>query len=85
MQAFLYAKNRILSGGGVRGTKKSLLCCAKQASPATPSWVVSVSPTGIRRGGFAHLRKIGSFKVLVTAGTHLFILLSQQVEILIST
>ena len=59
--AFLYAKNRILSGGGVRGTKKSLLCCAKQASPATPSWVVSVSPTGIRRGGFAHSRKTASF------------------------
>ena len=73
MQAFLYAKNRILSGGGVRGTKKSLLCCAKQASPATPSWAVSILRNGIRRGSFA------------TAGTHLFILLFQQVEILIST
>ena len=41
--AFLYAKNRILSGGRVRGTKRS--------------------PTGIRRGGFAHSRKTGSFKV----------------------
>jgi len=84
MQAFLYAENRILSGGRVRGTKKSLLCCAKQASPATPSWVVSVSPTGIRRGGFAHSRKTGRFKAFA-AGTHLFILLFQQVEILIST
>lgn len=44
----------------------------------------SVVPNGIRRGGFAHSRKTGRFKAFA-AGTHLFILLFQQVEILIST
>ena len=44
----------------------------------------SVVPNGIRRGGFAHSRKTVRFKAFA-AGTHLFILLFQQVEILIST
>ena len=38
------------------------------------------SLNGIRRGGFAHSRKTVRFD-----GTHQFILLSEQVEILIST
>ena len=57
----------------------------KQALPATPSWAVSILRNGIRRGSFAPSRKTGRFKVLATAGMHLFILLFKQVEILIST
>ena len=41
--------------------------------------------SGMSETSFAPSRKTGRFKVLATAGTHLFILLFQQVEILIST
>jgi len=39
---------------------------------------------GIRSRNSFSARKTGSFKVLVTAGTYLFVLLFQQIEIPIS-
>ena len=71
------ASSRMESAEGVRETNSSLLCSAKQALPAAPSWTVSILRNGIRRGSFAPSRKTGRFKVLATAGTHLFILLFQ--------
>ena len=54
-----------------------------RAMLVTILWRMEGSP--MSETSFAPSRKTGRFKVLATAGMHLFILLFQQVEILIST
>ena len=66
------------------GNNPFITCYAKQALPATPSWVVSSFPNGIRRRNSFPTRKTVGFKAFSRWNLR-FIRLSKQVEILIST